>query len=302
MKKVKITSILLSVLMLVLLVCGCSAKPTAESLLKNGNKKLSDAKSLDMDLKGNFDIQMTISGYNASVKAGIDTNFKYANESKIAYMKGNVNYEMLGISKKLPIELYEALSEKSIETWTKIDNASKWEYAKQTADLSKYFGKEDVMSLYGNLDTIKDKFELKKDKEEYNKTDCYVVSGKITGADLKKSITDKDTKEVIDELYNQYNLKDLSFDVKYYFDGKTKEPVAIKIDMAKGIADLWKGIKESGKLPTEYKDADLSAKTMTFELIINSTNKNNDLKVPQEVKDNSNKSTDAASDFSSILS
>ena len=245
------------------LMTGCSVGVSAESLLKNGDKTISSAKSISSEMDLSIDASISFSGLSMDmgINGNIDTESHMETES--SHSIGELEVEFFGQSQKQSIENYTVKDNNKYVSYTS-DEDGNWTYKK--LDESEY----DITStnMYKNALENIDSFNLLKEKEEFNNKDCYVVSGTIAGDFLDDVLGETEYSEFTS---GDLNFDDFKFTTKMYFD-ENKIPVGLSVYTDEAI-----------KITEE--ETDISFDTFDIVIIYTGFDNVNEIKVPDNVLD-----------------
>lgn len=241
----------LSLLLMVMLVLTGCKKEDPKKQLENALEKLEKAESVSLKL----DADLSVSAEGTTMAIGLGLNGDYSLKTKAGHFKANVS--MFGMNEES--EMY--MEEKDGYTYSYEKDDEGWTYTKTavTEDEKKETKAADVLKEFKSVK------EVKSDKKGYTKLEVVISKDKLND-------TMKENEEMVSELVDGEMAinKDVTLNV-YLKDGEIR---FITLD----LADLLKDA-----MGEEAASADMKA-VITLEL--SNYNKNNDLKVPEEVTKN----------------
>lgn len=275
-KRNKVTGIYCLILTTVMIfaLTGCAnpfSKVTAEGLISHAFPEDVRSESLGVSLELKGDVDMSQFGGDAgtagtlSIKAD-DMTIKETED--IAYMEGTVSLDMMG--QNMSQSLYEWEDYDEGKSYQSEDNEN-WTVTDLDDSENTLIGKNAGIDKDVFSDISLDKDSLKKD------SDYYIVNAKISSKKLTDMAEETGLTNSFSSLsIDNSNADDMEVGVKLSFDKEDKYLRKAAIDIDKDIlekmndADSTSGIKVS---------------KITFSIEDIEYNKDNDLSVPQDVKD-----------------
>lgn len=293
MRKRTILTLTITLICLALVGCGKKDKITAGELLENpfGEKEV---KSMDIDANINTSLSLdiyefigkislgengeedtsvdndTLEGIDQSDPTGfdleddgtmtsfdvsftLDSNIKYDNDTQ--YVKGNITYDIYGISDSISKEEYVQLEDGIKKTYVYDNDEKRW--YETYADIN--INIENVLNLL-SMDIYSD-CEAETTKDGYEITGV-AATDKITDFVLDATMMSSEQKELIDEV-NKYN-----FYITMKFD-KNKVIKEINIDCKKNTEET----------------VSIEVKSLVFNITFNSIN-NVEVDIPDDIIEN----------------
>lgn len=269
-KKIVLSSIIVGVVSVSLV--GCGEKATVESVFNDAKSAYSDIKSVSLfvgvDIDGNVELEKDTS-MNLALNANI--NIEGEKDSGSHY-SGNVDFSILGITKKLDVDTYNELNgdtqtvysyDSENDTWTLSD--SYIDKDDESKGLMESLYTTDYSSIYGNL-------TLDKKTEKVSGVDAYHISGKVKGSDLSK-ISSQLEGSLDSDLDISSKLDDSYVDLDFYFSEKDSKLLSMKLDFS--------DINLTG-LMQDNEDTTVNFDKFCINIVINDTN-NYTFEVPDDV-------------------
>lgn len=266
-------------------------KATVESIFTDSKNAHTDAKSVDMTLDLGVDGSIG-NGEGTSMKVTFDADLDVKSENeKGIYCKGDVKFNVLGMSQEQSIETYASLNGDSQMSYSYDSENDTW--TKSEMDFSGVFN-ADMIKQLNTIDFTKvyNKLTLAEKTEDFNGTESYHISGDITGTDMKEVITQ--IKDILGESIDEDALESANLDsivvgTDFYFAKEDAKLLGIKMDFSK--TDFLK------LLISEESNKDLSTAEFTdfhINLTVNSVN-DYTFEVPSDIIDNTVDEEDSSS-------
>ncbi|RDU23365.1 DUF6612 family protein [Anaerosacchariphilus polymeriproducens] len=211
MKKLKL--LLLLTAMGAALASGCSAKKSvknSEELLTKMQETSKNYKSAEMDIK------MSISSEGGEKAAGatefsidIDGTSSVILKPQTVKMEGTMKMKAAGQEHETPLKVYTEKEDNGKYTTYTYDKNAGW--YKMTTDMAEY----DYSSMidYKALKDLSSDFKISKDSVKKDNTECYELTGKLTGDTLKSLYSNYKSLGITDN-----NLEDYSIDLTILID------------------------------------------------------------------------------------
>ena len=277
-----------------LLMSGCASnkndKPvSAESLVADVRKNISENSFFDGNFKLTTDMEMSFDGGSMSMNVGADASIKASKDPACTYMNGKINTGILG--------------DMEMEEYVVTDNEGVIKYSKSTYNDKSQWTKEvlngedkDSVNIYRNLCNFLPEdgnYTLEETQEKINDKEVYCLKTTLSYADIEDlmnssgenaSLIGEDDKESVD-------FSKIVSDSYIYIYKDSKLPAKFTIDMTKAFQDAMKeATSESEKIGS------MNLKKFTYELTFNSFDKKGSIVVPDNVVSNAKTDSSIFSD------
>lgn len=283
-------SVVLAALLIVLcmIATGCSQKVTVKSLFENANKNSKKMDSVDMDIIMDMECKIEAAGASTTMGMNFDINAKAENEKGV-YIDGEASINMMGSDMSVPVKAYTVMGKDENTVYTYDPTTEKWLYDTTDAqNMNMNIAAEDYSKMYEQL-------TLAEETEEYNKKECYKVSGEIKGSDIS-SVMEKLETEFKDTGIDADAMEELTLKADFYFDKEKKDLVGVKFDFSDSD---WDKILKSASSELEESIGSETSMTMsefTMEIKLNAGS-DYKFKLPSDVKEEAVKSDEAAEEL-----
>lgn len=280
-------SVVLAALLIVLcmIATGCSQKVTVKSLFENANKNSKKMDSVDMDIIMDMECKIEAAGASTTMGMNFDINAKSENEKGV-YIDGEASINMMGSDMSVPVKAYTVMGKDENTVYTYDPTTEKWLYDTTDAqNMNMNIAAEDYSKMYEQL-------TLAEETEEYNKKECYKVSGEIKGSDIS-SVMEKLETEFKDTGIDADAMEELTLKADFYFDKEKKDLVGVKFDFSDSD---WDKILKSASSELEESIGSETSMTMsefTMEIKLNAGS-DYKFKLPSDVKEEAVKFDEAA--------
>ena len=283
---------------------GCSQESTGsdqklitkESLLENAVLTFTDTGSLDMDVKADLDLSVVARGFDIALNNKCESNI-IVHKNGSSHYKGEMIVSAAGTENKLGLEGYHKTDGNDATDYTKLSangNEGSWirsvsESEKENSAVSGSGGayKMGLIRVLNVYDKFKENItdlNLAEDTVSYNGTDCYLVSGRLTGdnlADLVRTVY-PDNPYMIEK--NDFSK--ISLDTMLYFRSSDEIPYALELDLRDTVRNIF--IPHSGDISV----FDISSDKMLMTVLFNEYSKAEEMSVPDDIKNNAQLSVD----------
>lgn len=195
--------------------CGASAaKVTAESLLKEVESKCDAMKSMETHTT----VEMTLDSeaLGGSVDMTMDMTMQTTTDPVANYMKGNIG--LLGST--LDMENYTVVEDDQILSYTGM--AGQWMVQKMAYDKDSV---EKINAAASDLLKSKDSLTLADETQDVDGTEAYIISGSISGADVKNLMGSMESTLGTLTGDTEMNMDDLSVEFTYAVSKEDKMPL-----------------------------------------------------------------------------
>lgn len=264
----KIIALLLTVCMFGTVLTGCSEKVTVEGLLEKANTQVTEAKSVDSTLDLDLELGVDYSGMTMSMGISGDLDIQAHKESDSAYMNGELELNVLGMTQAVNVESYAVKDGDKYISYSSNEEGV-WTYE----EVEEPQGLTEQLNVFNYASQNIEAFKLLEETATFNEKECYVVEGTLKGDQLKDILSSVNTEDMLGS-DAELDLSEMYLNLTCYFEKETQAPVGIELE-----------IPEEFKVPTEGEEGSLSIKTLAISVVYNSFDKVEEIKVPQEVKD-----------------
>ena len=277
-----------------LLMSGCANNKndkhvSAEGLVADVRKNISENSFFDGNFKLTTDMEMSFDGGSMSMNVGADASIKASKDPACTYMNGKISTGILG--------------DMEMEEYVVTDNEGVIKYSKSTYNDKSQWTKEvlngedkDSVNIYRNLCNFLPEdgnYTLEETQEKINDKEVYCLKTTLSYADIEDlmnssgenaSLIGEDDKESVD-------FSKIVSDSYIYIYKDSKLPAKFTIDMTKAFQDA---IKEATSESEEIGSMNL--KKFTYELTFNSFDKKGSIVVPDDVVKNAKTDSSIFSD------
>ena len=262
---------------------------TKESLIEKAVRTFTEIRSLDMDLKTEMDLRIGTKGFELELKSESDAGIEDIMNGS-SHFEGNIKLSALGLDNTIGFERYQEKEGEGTVDYTKLsvsgeegiwirsvyDGSTKSVQAAEEAGGIKQMSAVQLSDVYSRFKESIADLKLEEGTVSYNGTDCYLVSGNITGDKLAAIL--QATGQDISVQENDFSVIDM--DVRLYFKADDETPYAAELDLEDTIRKIVSSQAES------LSGMEIWADTVKLTLVFNEYDKLTDIKVPDEVKDN----------------
>ena len=252
------------------LMTGCSgaSKVTAESLLKDVQKKTESMKS--MESHTTMDMSMDMPALGGSLDMSMDMNMSTTMDPVANYMKGSIS--LLG--QAMDMENYTIVEGDQILSYTGM--MGEWMIQKMPYDEGAIntmdTAEDNLLKNLGSL-TLADK------TEDVNGTEAYIITGTMKGEDIQNLMGSMESVMGSMTGDGTMDLSDLSVEFKYAIDKSNKLP--LYMDMNFGGMTVGEG------------DQQVTISSLTMKVEYTSFDSVDAITVPQDVVDSAVDISDA---------
>ena len=193
--------------------CGASAsKVTAESLLQEVQSKCDAMKSLETHTTAEITLESDALG--GTMDMTMDMTMQTTTEPVANYLKGNISIPGLGTA--MDMENYTVVQDDQILSYTGI--AGQWmAYDKDSV--------ERINAAAEDLLKSKDSLKLADETQDVDGTEAYMISGSISGADVKNLLSSMESTLGGLTGDTEMNLDDITVDFTYAVSKADKMPL-----------------------------------------------------------------------------
>ncbi|MCI5862690.1 MAG: hypothetical protein SOR59_03075 [Lachnospiraceae bacterium] len=285
---------------MVLSGCGAAAPASKEALIEDGLKKIAESSSLSATIGQNSKINVVVADKNIDLNLKNNIDIEQMLPDGSSHIKGDTELSVSGFKENSALEMYmvEEGDNVNVYTGTKTlsgDNFTWNVYSKKKGDTTAEFDPGKITEIINGIKNVNDKLELKEGTEQYNGSECYVISGSYTLTDLTKG-NEEINKAFADGLgvLNGKNissdiLNNVKFNSDIYFDKKTHEIKGIKFDLGDSMTEVINSLIGSVSDKAAGKKTSISMDNAVVEFKINGYNNVKEITVPDEVKNNAEK-------------
>lgn len=278
-------------------VTGQEESTSKERLLENAVKTLTKIDSLDMDIKADMDLRVGTHGLELEMENVSGVNIQSL-KNGTSHFKGNMKISALGLNNDLEFEGYQENNEEGKNNYTRLSaggSEGSWVYTKtgngslstkettEIADIDQMSITE-VLNVYDKFNESIADLKLDEGTVSYDNTDCYLVSGKMTGGKLAELIRAMG-QDIPAEVNNNFNMIEL--DSKLYFRADDEMPCAAEFNLEDTVKNIL------GSQAGNMNGIEIAADTLKFTILFNSFDKVSGIKVPDEVKNNAMEGIDS---------
>ena len=205
-----------SVLTVAMLVgCGASAtKVTAESLLEEVQKKCDNMKS--METHTTAELTMDSDALGGSIDLSMDMTMQSTTDPVANYMKGNISF----LGSELDMENYVVVEDDQILSYTGM--SGQWMVSKMAYDKDSV---EKINAAAADLLKSKDALTLKEETEDVEGTEAYIITGSISGEDVKNLMGSMESTLGSLTGSTEMNLDNISVDFTYAISKADRNPL-----------------------------------------------------------------------------
>ena len=197
--------------------CGASAsKVTAESLLQEVQSKCDAMKSLETHTTAEITLESDALG--GTMDMTMDMTMQTTTEPVANYLKGNISIPGLGTA--MDMENYTVVQDDQILSYTGM--AGKWMVSKMAYDKDSV---ERINAAAEDLLKSKDSLKLADETQDVDGTEAYMISGSISGADVKNLLSSMESTLGGLTGDTEMNLDDITVDFTYAVSKADKMPL-----------------------------------------------------------------------------
>ncbi len=197
--------------------CGASAsKVTAESLLQEVQSKCDAMKSLETHTTAEITLESDALG--GTMDMTMDMTMQTTTEPVANYLKGNISIPGLGTA--MDMENYTVVQDDQILSYTGI--AGQWMVSKMAYDKDSV---ERINAAAEDLLKSKDSLKLADETQDVDGTEAYMISGSISGADVKNLLSSMESTLGGLTGDTEMNLDDITVDFTYAVSKADKMPL-----------------------------------------------------------------------------
>ncbi len=282
---------LLSVLGAASMLCGFDSAETAESILEKVSENSASLESTSSNFTLNCDLSIDIGDgettSSIAVLADADFDIQAIMDPFAASVDGVVTLSTFGVDEDIIVKTYMISSDETVDTYAYTEDSASdeegegsWTYSSVSADEFNMLSLLDLSSSidYSQMEDLGLTWELDDEAEEYEGTECYLLSAVIDSSNLR-TVIDKTEELVGTEASDELGLDDetvslieelldgLKINIYYYIDTATYLPAALIIDL--NDTDLTSINSYVTSFAAGYFDSEDSNTTTTVELVIN---------------------------------
>ena len=196
--------------------CGTSpAKVTAESLLQEVQTKCESMKSMETHTTAEITLDAAALG-GTSLDMTTDMTMQTTTDPVASYMKGSIS--LLGST--LDTEMYTIVEDDQIFSYTGM--AGQWMVQKMAYDKDSV---EKINAAASDLLKSKDSLTLADETQDVDGTEAYIISGSISGADVKNLMGSMESTLGTLTGDTEMNMDDLSVEFTYAVSKEDKMPL-----------------------------------------------------------------------------
>ncbi len=200
------------------MLAGCGSaggQVTAESLLQDVQKKCENMKSMETHTTAEITLDAEALG-GTSMDMTMDMTMQTTTDPVANYMKGSIG--ILGAT--LDMEMYAIVEDDQICTYTGM--ADQWMVQKMDYDKDSM---EKINAAAEDLLKSKDSLQLADETEEVDGTEAYIITGSISGEDVKNLMGSMESTLSSLTGGTDMNLDDISVEFTYAISKEDKMPL-----------------------------------------------------------------------------
>lgn len=201
--------------------CGAStSKVTAESLLQEVKSKCDAMKSLETHTTA--EITLGSEALGGTMDLTMDMTMQTTTEPVANYLKENISIPGLGTA--MDMENYTVVQDDQILSYAGI--AGQWMVSKMAYDKDSV---ERINAAAEDLLKSKDSLKLADETEDVNGTEAYIITGSISGADVKNLLSSMESTLGNLTGNTDMDLGDISVDFTYAISKADKNPLYMEM-------------------------------------------------------------------------
>lgn len=265
-KKVKKSgSIILFMLMMMCVLCGCTAKKTPKKIMLEMVKSLANISSFSNEISVDIKLEDVIYVTEVSMDLMMESTLN----PSAGHVAGIAGIKMYGVKLESPLEIYQIEENGENVTYSSLDDS----WMKSVTESGTSTGVTISDGFLDNLNDMIDAFQLAEATVSVYEEECYEMYGTITCADLKSLVGEEMLQAYgLVEIPEQEAIDEMMIPITIDVYTEDMLPARIHVDMTDEMNELYDEYGES----TNVND-------FTIDLKFSKYNEIDAITVPEEV-------------------